>query len=116
MEKAFSLLAAIILVSGCVGDVLPKDIRGEGDGSRFTDPGECLKKNGTKMQDLCYANTAPQLKDVSICNKIKDGRYREICYGRVGVATGDKSLCEKIGDKATRQQCLIALEDNKGIL
>ncbi|MBU0761891.1 MAG: hypothetical protein KKD39_02605 [Candidatus Altiarchaeota archaeon] len=99
-------------MSGCFGSPLPKDIRGEGNGSKYMDPQACEEKDG-KMKDLCYVNTAPQLKDETLCEKIHDERYMEICYGRVGVATGNNDLCDKITDTPTRQQCHTTLQENK---
>ncbi len=108
----------IILTLGCIGgNPLPKDIRGEGNGSKYMDPDECEKKETGKFRDLCYANTAPQLNDLSLCDRIKDARYREVCIGRVGVATNNPALCDRIGDRKTRQECHLTLQQkNKGIL
>ena len=122
MRLFIILLALLALCSGCIqgspagGEtattqltVLPRDERAGNDTPVYASEEACDAKTD-KYKDLCYINTASNLKDTSVCDKIQKVQTRELCYGRVGVATGDKRLCDRISDRSTRGQCLLAIE------
>jgi hypothetical protein len=120
MRFALAAVAVALLLSGCVqqslsggagsspSTVLPRDPRGENI-TPNRDPAVCEQKE-LRYRDLCYINTAPQVGDTSLCDKIKGQSNRELCYGRVGVAIGDPKLCDRISDQSVRQQCHYALQ------
>jgi hypothetical protein len=116
------LACAVLLVAGCIGQdgesillgkppaTLQKDPRDDNEsGPRqlHNDPSACERNTG-KMRDLCWANTASDMRDISLCDRIKEPFYKEICYGRIGVLNRDPKLCDRIGNATIRAQCKVA--------
>jgi rRNA-processing protein FCF1 len=90
-----------LLICGCIGSFLPNPARDAG-------LKDCEKRE-LKFRELCYINTATDLKDTSICELVKDSGHKQLCIGRVGVATNDPSLCEQITNISVRRECLLAI-------
>ncbi|MBD3388337.1 MAG: hypothetical protein GF416_04605 [Candidatus Altiarchaeales archaeon] len=123
----FFAVLSILLLCGCIGgegvggaavavpsrpNMMPEDPRAEDDAgeptAEYTDPGACEGREGN-LKDLCYINTASELMDVKICDKVSVPEHRELCIGRVGVATGNRKLCDRISDPSVRAQCHMAI-------
>jgi hypothetical protein len=99
MFKALILVSALIL-SGCVGGDTNTPSFECFDGRMVLHPGECLALDEVHVdfgasiepchlmegegKDMCYADAAIRLSDLSVCDNIEDMGWRYICYQKLG--------------------------------
>ncbi|MDD5289615.1 MAG: lipoprotein [Patescibacteria group bacterium] len=69
------LILLIFTLTSCSSNVFnklfssePKDLK------------TCEEINNSKQRDNCYSQVASQLKDRSICKKIKDDHIKTVCF------------------------------------
>jgi len=76
-----------------------------------------IPKKSTQVQDSCvyltggekencYTNTALDLKDATICEKIQDKNIKELCYSSLAIYLNNYTICEKIQEYNLKNQCL----------
>ncbi len=74
------------------------------------DPDVCLKAEFEA--DRCYQSYATDVRDGSICGKIKSVSERDSCYQNLASQLGDSALCDKITSAGQRDSCYSNLAMN----
>jgi hypothetical protein len=103
------LVLVLAILSGCICNPAEGWAETYDKAIKTRNPELCGTLENEVMSSGCYSGVAKEMKDSTVCSRIKDIKYRTVCFQDMAFELNDSSLCLKVNDLRYQSACYLLL-------